>query len=271
MLNEIPVVKGQISKGCRLFPGSSRQLVNLGIVADEAVNPLTTNEAFWIAKQYWKKVESANLNLWAVIEFPIRHLEAVLRKNLSDFVGHQEVMNLLEASSNESCNRIQKSRKHITKLVLVIKALLDEEVPITEFEAICSEFEHLYRKKTDVTTIVERIRMISKIRQKLPGNNDEFWFYQLGERLEASFRNSISKEGRLSILHMEPTICQDVLTAVRNQVESRRKLALIVQDVELRPFIRKIISLEFPYIPVLSRQELRKGFEAKILGAIELQ
>jgi type III secretion protein V len=269
MLMESPVIRGQILQGKRLFPGSLREIAQLEIVAyQKAVNPLTEDEAFWVGEKDWKRVESAKLELWDVIEYPLRHLEAVIRKNLAEFLGHQEVMDLLVSSNCDACNKIQNSNARLTALVHVLQALVTEGVGITAFKAICREFNRLYDAGTETITIAERLRYISGIREKLPGNSREFAFYQLGQHLEAQIHQSIQIDGQLLILNLKPEACQNILRVVRENMEFQKNVAILVDKAELRPFVRELIEIEFPWIPVLSRKELATGLE-KNIRAIE--
>lgn len=270
-LMEIPVVEERISVEKKLFPGSWSKLSQLQINAEQAVNPRTGDEACWVLEKDWKNLESARLGLWDVIEYPIRHLEAILRKNLREFVSYQEVDNRVSASSTDVCRQILDSSESFTSLVQVLKALVSEEVPITAFEHICEKFASLYDAKMHVTTIAERLRSLPDICKNLPGNNDRFSFYQLGQRLETFIQQSFQVEGNQPILSMRPEDCKNVLTTVREEVGSQRNIALLVEKAELRPLLRKLIELEFPQIPVLSQQELLPELEGRVIGEIELE
>ena len=46
--------------------------------------------------------------------------------------------------------------------------------------------------------------------------------------------------------------------------------ALLVRDSELRPFVRKLIELEWPRTPVLAEAELRQRLHSRIIGEIAL-
>ncbi|MFX0062161.1 MAG: tetratricopeptide repeat protein, partial [Candidatus Hermodarchaeota archaeon] len=269
MLNEIPIVSGNISPEKRLFPGSFfslRELIQLERDPEEAVNPQTGDEAWWIWKEDWEKVLSAKLELWDVTEYLVRHLEAVIRNNLSQFLGHQEVMNLLEENTSDVCNEIKSSEIHFTTLVQVLNALVYEQVPITALEKICEKFLSLFDEEIELTIIAEKLRSIPEIRKKLPGNNNKFVIYKLDQEFEDKIYKSIQREDHQSILAMNAEDCQEILTAVRDRVGNiQRNVTLLVQNAELRPFIHKLIELEFPHISVLSEHELLQDLEEGVL------
>jgi type III secretion protein V len=67
---------------------------------------------------------------------------------------------------------------------------------------------------------------------------------------------------------MEPQECQSALNALRNGMRDHHTV-VVVEDAKLRPFVRQLIDLEFPSIPVLSHRELRTDLKFEALEAIE--
>lgn len=271
MINEIPIVSGNISLNKRLLPSMLEELTSLGILGEKVTNSLTGDDAFWIKKEDWKKVEARGLKLWDIIEYPVRHLQAVIQKNLSEFVGHQEVMHILETENKKVFDEITNSPEKLTALTRVLKGLVSEEVPIKPFDEIFDAFDKLYSAGENCLTIVETIRSSDKIRPELPGNNNKYSFLQLGRRFEAEIERCIFCEDSHSLLAMEPEDCQTALKAVRDKVGSNCQVGLLVKNTRLRPFVRKLTELEFPSVPVLSRQEFQSDLEANIIGEIELE
>ena len=270
MINEVPLVMETISEEKRLFPGPIENLTPLGIPRDETVNPQTGDEAVWISREDWGAVESAGYSLWGFIEYMVQHLNAVILRNLGEFLGHQEVMNLLEITLPDIYKQMYDAPADLSALTSVFKGLLNEGVPITAVEKIVEKFNKLRRGEDDLLTIVEKIRCIPEIRPKLLGNNEQYSFYRLGQNFESEINGSIYRNGSQTVLAMEPEICQDVLKAVREKVDSKRHISLLVENGELRPFVKKLIELEFPLVPVLSRQELLNEHYDNIVGKIEL-
>jgi type III secretory pathway component EscV/tetratricopeptide (TPR) repeat protein len=270
MINEIPLVMGTINVDQRFYSGAAEALKSLGVKGLAATNPLTGGEGSWIEKPDWPKVESAGLELWSVSDYPIRHLEAVVQRNLADFVGHQEVANIIESESLETVAELRSSSAKLTALTTICKGLLEEGVSIKPFAQIYDAFERLYSEGVNVHDMVETIRSLPGLRSQLPGNDPRYRILPFGPRFEADLRNSIYKSGSHSLLAMEPENCQSALAAVRTEVGSKGNLAAVVDDAELRPFLRLLLELEFPNVPVLSRRELRTNVEFATVGLVEL-
>jgi flagellar biosynthesis component FlhA len=270
IMNEIPLVSGTILEEKRLFPGPMANLTPLGVFGEETDNPLTGDKAVWIKREDWKKVELSKQALWEVIEYMVRHLEAVIRRNLDEFFGHQEIMTKL-SPYDDIYKNMQDTPADLTACTMVMKGLLNEGVPIIEFEKLVERFNESRKDKKNLLTIIDTIRSLPEVKTTLPGNNDQYSFYRLGQRFEEEVKKSVSIEDYLPFLATKPLIIQKALTAVRRKIGSNRNVALFVENAELRPFVRQLIEIEFPLVPVLSRMELLPDLEGKITGEIELE
>jgi len=271
MINEIPVEIGYIIQGKRFFPGPPEELNKFDIDCEIANNPQQGDEGCWIDQNELEKMEKNGFELWNVVEYIIRHLETVIRKNLMEFIGHQEIMNNLKTENIEIYEELKNNTNKITAFTAVCRALVSEEAPIKPIGKIYEKFDKLYSKNYNPVNIVEKIRSIPEIRSNLSGNGKKYSFFQLGKRFEKEFKNSICKENSHQFLALEPIRCQDFLNVVRDKIEGDNNFGLVVQSAELRPFIKLFFELEYPDIQVLSRKELMKDFDNNIVGEIELE
>jgi type III secretory pathway component EscV len=201
------------------------------------------------------------------MEYVIRHLEAVLRFNLSDFVGHQEVASLLVELSQEKLDSFQSTSEKLSALTAVCKGLLVERVSITPFSEVCGVFEELYSPSASGQRIVESVR--AQKRNLLPDSSDCV-LLPTGPRVEAAMRSCVYRAGERSLVAMEPALCQSVLSAVRKQVPAGQA-TICVEDPEIRPLFRLVTEMEFPAVSVLSRRELQPGLETDASRRIELE
>lgn len=270
---EIPLVMGTVQSDHRFHPGPVEPLTSLGISVEdkEGKDPLTGEEGFWIAEDDWEKLEKAGLELWGIAEYLIRHLQAVIKVNLREFLGHQEVAAIIEAESPQTLPEVRSAPGKLAALTQVCKGLVSEEVPITPLTEIYSEFDRLYTNDANLQNIVESIRSLPALRQRLPGNNSRYSILPLDSSFESDIRNSIYQSGGHAVLAMEPENCQDALTAFRSHVELEPTAVAVVEDPKLRPFVRKLIELEFPSTPVLSRSELRTDLDFQTLKPVEFE
>jgi flagellar biosynthesis component FlhA/tetratricopeptide (TPR) repeat protein len=255
MINEIPIVLGTLSLKQSFCTSPPADLSRRGISAAPASDPATGLDGAWIELEDRPNAESQHLELWNATQYLMRHVEAVLRKNLGEFLGHQEVINLLEtngamaAEFRDSCGKL-------TALTTVCRALLSEETPITPFREVVETFKNLDRAGVGLREIVERIRILPSFRDRLPGSAGDHTFVPLGSTFEIEIRRSLrDHQDDCLVLVMLPERCQEALTAVRNRIRSG-SFTLVAEDPIVRPFVRKLVELEFPNLHVLSRAEI---------------
>jgi flagellar biosynthesis component FlhA len=198
----------------------------------------------------------------------VQHLEAIIRRNLNDFIDHQEASNLL--ASEIGAAEVTGDTEKLTAFTIVLRALASEEVPIFPPAPILRQFSQSLAEGKDLTHIVEGIRSLPDIRPLLLGNNAAYSFYRLGKRMTAGLAQSLRAENGSQFLAMVPEQCQEALAAVRDKIASQRNVALVVEQPELRPLVRRLTEVEFPNAPVLSSQELRSELTTRIVGEIEL-
>jgi tetratricopeptide (TPR) repeat protein len=276
-LMEVPLVSGNISLDRRFCPVSPDTLEAQKIeYLEDGINPLTGGTGSWIGEQQWEAVQKAGHPLWAFIEYPVRHLEAVLERNLTDFVGNQEVMNLVEQFTPDKRDAILAANGGLPALTGVIRGLLAERVPIAEFSLICNEFLNERETGTDLPEIVEKLRMNQILGKHLQRIGNEAKIYTLANDFEQAISEALHGTGESRVLAMMPERCQETLTAVRHAVDQDEhndqgsQVALLVENSAIRPFLRKLVELEFPELSVLARSEIPDLPKDRIAGEVRL-
>jgi tetratricopeptide (TPR) repeat protein len=250
----------------KFLPGLQTDLHELQVTADRGLNPLG-GQGYWINRADWENVERAGQELWTVPKYLIEDLKVLLQSNLALFITHQDVWNLLNSCPVDACTEIKQSTEKLTAMVQVLKALVIEQTPIIALESICTEFLAQYQPDLNLAEIVEHLRSLPEIRDRLPGNQPSFTFYQFEKSLEQKLEACIFSESHQFCLAMTPALCQDVLSAIRSQIAAipDADLALLVNSSRLRPLLRKLMELEFPLIHVLCRSELLDGLKNQIV------
>jgi len=262
MLDEVPYVADNVQLTRRYCPASPDVLQQRGIPADsliEASNPLTGEPGCWIQPSDWDLV--TGLELWdEPLVFVINHLEAVLRSNLGDLLGVQEVEGLLEqwvqdeqgSSLIEAALPDQASRLHFARL---LRSLVSEYVPVTAWKDILEVVRVSGLASDNIGEIIRDIRL--RLKELLPGNDLTTQRIELPPKLEETVASWLRHENGKVYFAAPPQESHELMTAIRDLVHSSdRHLALVIRSSELRPFIRRLIQFEFPYLMVLSQDEL---------------
>ncbi|MCI0664789.1 MAG: hypothetical protein L0220_27315, partial [Acidobacteria bacterium] len=71
---------------------------------------------------------------------------------------------------------------------------------------------------------------------------------------------SLIFQGDAALLAIEPELTQEALSAVRkvvnDQLPASTRPVILIEDWRLRPFIRKLVELEFPLLKVVAQREV---------------
>jgi flagellar biosynthesis component FlhA len=201
-----------------------------------------------------------------------RHFGVFVRKNMRDLIGHETARTLV--NSMKSYTRVVESPDCLTDFVQVLRGLIREGVYLQPLEVIFDTFVRLRDEDIDLTDVVERIRNRPEIIPSLPGNRNADALLKLSKSFEASLAAAIVRDpdNKHPVLAIEPVPCQEALNGVRHEVlhKTPASVALLVEDPDIRPFVRRLVELELPGLPVLSRRELPAGAEARILAGREV-
>lgn len=271
-LNEVQLVTAQLPPDERLYPGPLSELDAIGVPASPAVNPVDGQSAAWVGRAHWAAVEKSGRYLWEPLEYLDAHLESVYRHHLAELIGHQETMSMLEATLPQIATRMHQEPAELAVLVLVLRNLLEELVPIRPFRRIVETVIERRRGGADRLAVLGHIRLLPEVRPLLPGNDGTYPLWALDPTIEAQLRAGVQTVDNIPYIALDPEETMRILALVRQRADShpaQHGMAIVVADGEIRRFVRKLMELELPHVPVLSRDELLPGMVSNIAGRIE--
>jgi predicted negative regulator of RcsB-dependent stress response len=276
LINEIPRETGTVRADGLAYLGPAAALQGLGVAATEEISTRFLAEGAWVTREGADRLARAGHTLWDPLEYMVRHVEALLTENLIEFIGHQEVQNLLERAGLIATERPdemlqRESARHIDALSNVVRCLVAERVPIGQFADVHRLFLDGEARGLATYQIVEEIRGADFIKPHLWGNDGSYQLFQLGPGIARSIdlaRRGSEAGGR--VLAMEPQLVQDILGAVRAAVGDVRRPAVVVPGSGRAALARSLVEIEFPNLPVLSLRELRPGLGLHRVGTIDL-
>lgn len=263
MLDEVPLVMGRVFSDAKYSPSSASALEAAGVPVEklvESTHPLLREAGWWIPPEYWDRAQQAEgCSLWQdPMQFIAAHLEQVLRSNLADFLGLQEVLNLLERWTN------LKSGRELIESVLpdtvardrfarVLRALAQERVPITNWESILAAVRESGLPSDDISDATRLVRVA--IKTDLPGNKPGAKLLAVQPEIERAIIPTTTADGR-SFLAITPEATQEILANIRELVKvDDPAIVMVTESADVRYFLRRLVEYEFPSITVQSREE----------------
>jgi type III secretion protein V len=277
-LKEVPVEVGKIIPGHVLVNDSTDNIRVYGLKGIDIKNPATGKPAAWIPTEQRDQARTAGLVVWEPNEVIMLHLTGFLKRYASEFLGIQEVQNILTILQRALPNLVQETVPKVIsiyQLTEVLQRLVQEEISVRDMKSILQALSEWGRVEKDTIMLTEYVRSSLKryISFRHTGGNPILFVYVLDPDIEDAIRGAIRRTSSGTYIALDPAITQDILAAFRREIGNLPPTAqqpVIVTDQEIRRFVRRIAELEFRNLAVLSYQELAPELSIQPLARITL-
>ncbi|MFQ3535873.1 MAG: FHIPEP family type III secretion protein [Aggregatilineales bacterium] len=241
-LDEVPIAFDFLPTGTLFCEESPETLRTAGIgIQREARQPLNRERGAWINQSEASRARMLRLRLLDdPFEYLILHLEAILRQNLPHFLTWQALSDLLGEWRPEAAF---SDLEHI-RLLRLGRLLLRDGLPLRP-----SLLAALHEPNFDAAFRAARLA----VRDALPRYES---LLHLPPESEALLLEHLVADSP-SYLAMPPQSVQDALAALRALLPADgRRAALVVSDWRLCAALPLLTRYEFPYLAVLTQEEL---------------
>ncbi|MBI3541244.1 MAG: type III secretion system export apparatus subunit SctV, partial [Deltaproteobacteria bacterium] len=279
-INEIPVARGKVEKGCILVGESLEQLSLFNITGRETLHPIDNSVVTWISSEFKEIATQAGFRMWDISEYLILHLSFILRRHAHEFLGVQEIQTMLSELEKTHPALVKEIvPKVITVLQLseIFQRLVQEDISIRDLKNIFATLAQWGEVERDTVALTEHVRAGLKryVTYKYAGQTGTLAVYLLDPEVEESIRSAIRKTDKGNYLALEPEVTQELVEAVGKEIASHplppgAKPPVVLTISEVRRYFRKIIELEFPQLAVLSYQELAENLRIQPIAKIGL-
>src|SRR5215204_2751859 len=278
-VKEVPVGTGSLRPGCVYVNDSAENIRVFGIEGENVNNPADLRPGAWIPAEQRHIAETAGLKVWEPADVILLHLSRIMRRYAHDFIGIQEAQGYLDFVSRAMPKLVEET---IGKVVTihqftdVLQRLVQEGISIRDTKSILDALSEWGRIEKDPVMLTEHIRAAMRryISFRYALGSDTLFVYLLDPEIEDVIRGAIRRTSTGSFLSLDPTIAHDILDAIRREIADRPPTAqqpVIVTDMELRRFVRKMVELEFSNLAVLSYQELTPELNIQPIGRISMR
>jgi type III secretion protein V len=278
-VKEVPVGTGSLRANCVYVNDSAENIRVFGIEGENVNNPADLRPGSWIPAEQRHIAETAGLKVWEPADVMLLHLSRIMRRYAHDFIGIQEAQGYLDFVSRGMPKLVEETiGKVITihQFTDVLQRLVQEGVSIRDTKSILDALSEWGRIEKDPVMLTEHIRAAMRryISFRYALGSDTLFVYLLDPEIEDVIRGAIRRTSTGSFLSLDPTIAHDILDAIRREIADQPPTAqqpVIVTDMELRRFVRKMVELEFQNLAVLSYQELTPELNIQPIGRISMR
>src|SRR5919112_64190 len=278
-IKEVPVVYGSIRPDCVYVNDSADNIRVFGLEGEDVRNPADLKPGAWIPAAQRPIAEMAGLKVWEPAEVITLHLSMVMRKYAHDFIGIQESQALLDFAARGAPKLVEEVVPKVVTIhqfTDVLQRLAQEGISIRDVKSILDALSEWGRIEKDPVMLTEYVRSSMKryISFRYTGGRDTLFVYLLDPEIEDVIRGAIRRTSTGSFLSLDPAIAHDILDAMRREIAELPPGAqkpVVITDMELRRFVRKMVELEFPTLTVLSYQELAPELNVQPVGRITMR
>jgi FHIPEP family len=256
LVHDVPVALGQ---------GSGRIVLGTRYCADGqrcrelGLRGTWDAQGVWLPERAWKRASQAGLVLEEPSQVLSGRLERILRDQLPNFIGLQEMQALIDDWARHHADaplpRQVATGGVAIRFVKVLRGLAAERVPVSELKLVCEIFTA--NDNAPVQEIISQIRL--RLAPALPGCQRPSRLLSLSEAFEERIRAHLVGPAQQPLLLMTPAEAKAMIRAVQARAGNGRSsedVAVVVRESRLRPYVRRLLATEMPHLPVLSMDEL---------------
>ena len=278
LLQEVPMSDGVIRPGYLYVRETEENLALFGIPFESVQKPPDRRAAFWVPLESQPKLVEAGISSMEPPKLLSFHISLVLRRYASDFMGLQETKGLLTRMEGEFGELVREVQRVIPpqRIAEVLQRLVQEDISVRNLRLIFQALIEWAPKEKDTLVLSEYVRIALRryISYKFSGGQNILVVYLLEPQTEETIRKAIRQTSGGSFLALDPATSKKLVDEIKAKAGGsvqRERTPVLLTSMDIRRFLRKLVELELPDLPVLSHQELTEEINIQPLGRIGLK
>ncbi len=275
-LKGIEVAKGELMPDhmMAMDPGTVIEQMD-GVETKEPVFGLP---AIWITDD---RKDEAQYNGYTVVDLSTivaTHLTEVLKANLSELFGRQELVKVLDNFKEENPKVISDLIPDIMPLGTVLKVLqnlLREGVSIRDLRTILETLAEYGGSSKDADALTEYVRsgLYRTITERIKSSQGDVPLFTLDRSLEETVARSIIHTDHGTQLNLDPKVTQTILASLNEKIEeatSQGEKMVVLCSPVIRRHFKRLTEKFIPNMIVVSHNELSPDINIRSLGTVRL-
>lgn len=275
-LKGIEIAKGELMPDhmMAMDPGTVIEQMD-GIETKEPVFGLP---AIWITDD---RKDEAQYNGYTVVDLSTivaTHLTEVLKANLSELFGRQELVKILDTFKEDNPKIVSDLVPDIMPLGTVLKVLqglLREGVSIRDLRTILETLAEFGTATKDSEALGEYVRqaLYRTITERIKSIQGDVPLFTLDRALEEAVARSIIHTDSGTQLNLDPKVTQTILASLNEKIEeatSQGEKMVVLCSPVIRRHFKKLTEKFIPNMVVVSHNELSPEVNIRSLGTVRL-
>ena len=198
-------------------------------------------------------------------------VEAILRRNLGQFLGLQEVTAMLNTLGVDYPDVVKEAVRAVSaaRIAEVLRLLAEEEVPLRNMRDVLEAIAEAGQADRNALPIADRTRLAMKRYLSPPlCVNGRMKVLIVGLTLEHFLRDNVRQLDGVGRLAMNPEHARTLIDMIRHEVNTSHARAVVVAQ-DLRRPLRRLLGPDLFEVPVLSFNELSPSIPLDVVGQLD--
>ncbi len=239
----------------------------------ETKEPAFGLKAYWIPEDRKDEAQSRGYMVVDISTAIMTHLSEVIKRNLHELLGRNEVIELIDRLSKRYPRVVQDivpEQVPVSVVHRVLQNLLREGVPVNDLLTILETLADYIEQTRDPDTLTEYVRQnLSKRITRMYMTDGTLYALALSPKTEAKLLHLINEGKEDEFIDI---VLNKLYKKISREIEKFvqfQATPLLLTSANLRRYVRKALEPYLPQLAVLSYNELEKQVNMKILGLID--
>ncbi len=276
LLKGVPIAQGSLMVGhfMAMDPGNVTEKVR-GIPTKE---PAFGLDALWVSAQDKEKANYAGYTVVDLSTVIATHLTEVIRSNISELLGRQELQTLLDGVKQNAPKVVEDLIPNVLSVNVVLKVLknlLREAVSIRDLKTVLEALAEMAPHQKDANVLTEHVRssLSRSITKKLVGFDGQLTLLTLDKNVEETIASGIIQTDQGAQVSLDPEFVRQFISQLNEQAAQmlqETNQAVVLCSPLIRSHVKQLVDRFIPNITVISHNELTPSVNIRSFGTVRL-
>ncbi len=276
LLKGVAIAQGSLMVGHLLAmdPGNVTDKVR-GIPTKE---PAFGLDALWISAADKDQANYAGYTVVDLSTVIATHLTEVIRSNISELLGRQELQTLLDGVKQNAPKVVEDLIPSVLQtgtVLKVLKNLLREGVSIRDLKTVLEAHGEMAPHQKDANFLTEHVRaaLSRTITKKLVGFDGQLTLLTLDKHVEETIASGIIQTDQGPQLSLDPEFVRQFVSQLNEQASQllqETSQAVVLCSPLIRFHVKQLVDRFIPNVTVLSHNELSPSVNIRSFGTVRL-
>lgn len=223
-------------------------------------------------------MEQAELAYFDEARFIGQAIAGVLSKHAAEFLGVQETAYLLSEAEKVFPDLVAEVQRAtpVAGLTELLRRLVQEDIPIRNLRKTLQAMLEWAPREKDVVALTEYARnaLARQITYQYGGTSKVLYGVMLEPHAEELIRSSIQVTPIGSYLALAPEVTSALTKKIAAVAKDGKRpggaVAVVVVSMDIRRYVKRMIALDVPDLPVLFYQDLASDARVIPLGQVSV-